>query len=192
MTKPVEQTQTNPVPDSAEFDPEFLKSIQDAEGMSLEDALGGSPEAEKAAAPPPPPADPAITKRLARIVAYLTALDIPADLREQVAEDVSKNELIEFLLNEILDFPGAFAAVGGTGAQNLHPMVRVVGGVLVIAGIAFMTKQAYAPGKVIADGQSPQDFKAPEPPAAPSSGPRYSNLSDTILSGFSEEDSPSA
>lgn len=178
-----------------EFDPEFLQSIEDARQMSLEDAIAG--DGPDASPKPIPKANPEITPKLARITAFLMGFDLSPAVREQFVRDIEQNELIIFLLNEILDFPGAFAAMGGQGMQNLPPAVRFFAGLAVLGGVAFMTKGAY----VQADRQlppgdlagatipgvefKPENLSTPTPPA--NAGPGGPRLVDDFLSSFAKE-----
>lgn len=162
-----------------EFDPEFLQNIEEARQMSLEDAIAGNEPEPASPSRPAPKANPEITPKLARITAFLMGFDLSPAVREQFVRDIEQNELIIFLLDEILDFPGAFAAMGGQGMQNLPPAVRFFAGLAVLGGVAFMTKGAYAQadrqlppgdlaGATIPGVEfKPEDLSAPTPPANP-------------------------
>lgn len=177
-----------------EFDPEFLQNIEEARQMSLEDAIAGN-EPEPASPPrPAPKANPEITPKLARITAFLMGFDLSPAVREQFVRDIEQNELIIFLLDEILDFPGAFAAMGGQGMQNLPPAVRFFAGLAVLGGVAFMTKGAYAqadrqlpPGDLAGATIPGVEVKPEDFPTSANPGPGGPGLINDVLSRFAKE-----
>lgn len=191
--------ETAPAEPYPEFDPDFLADIEEARNMSLEDAIAGD---SKPSAPPKPvpKANPEITPKLARIMAFLMGLDLSPAVREQFVRDIEHNEVIVFVLDEMLDFPGAFAQMGGQGLQNLPPAVRFFGGLAVLAGVSFMTKGAYAaadrqlPPSDLAGATvpgvefKPEDLEQPTAPAVSGDG-GIGDLS-SLLSGLKQEARP--
>lgn len=185
------------VEQAQDFDPEFLASIEEAHSMSLEDAIAGDSNQPSTPPKPAPKPNPEITPKLARITAFLMSLDLSPAAREQFVRDIEHNELVIFVLDEVLDFPGAFAQMGGQGLQNLHPAIRLVAGLAVLAGVSYISKGAYAaadrqlPPSDLAGATVPGvEFKAQdlEQPTAPSTsvGNGVGDLS-SLLSGFAQE-----
>ncbi|MCX7782691.1 MAG: hypothetical protein N2318_03495 [Meiothermus sp.] len=189
--------ETAPAEPHPEFDPDFLADIEEARNMSLEDAIAGDSKPSAPPTKPVPKANPEITPKLARIMAFLMGLDLSPAVREQFVRDIEHNELIVFILDEMLDFPGAFAQMGGQGLQNLPPAVRLFGGLAVLAGVSFMTKGAYAaadrqlPPSDLAGATvpgvefKPEDLEQPTAPAVSGDG-GIGDLS-SLLSGLKQE-----